>query len=191
LKATFAERRCCYEKPASLKWATDRSPKLAVSDLINDIRDVCGAATDELFDQDLAAGQKRRAFAVRIDTAIRPPTQEIFDEFVKWWSSRAQCEGGPATLLLLVVEPSEDPEPCPKSAAITDIVENLFSDPDRFLPRPVRCDESHIKAWKEEKLKDVASPYHEKIANRLVDAVKGHKKYANEAPLNVIRSALY
>jgi hypothetical protein len=189
LATAFRERRCSYEQPTLIHWDKDVPPEEAVASLKQQLPAKYDAWDDQAFDELLRGGQKPRLYPVRIGSDIQPPTQGAFASLLSWWSARAACEGGPATLLLSVIESSDGPNdpPCPLAKAIMDAAGPSFGGPARVrLPSFLLCTREHLNEWARDFLRSAIDHYTDIVTARLIQAARNN----NNVPLKVYADAL-
>ncbi|WP_441236062.1 hypothetical protein [Bradyrhizobium sp. 930_D9_N1_4] len=178
LMEKFKDRRQCYWKPSDLSWAQDFQPQRAVVILKRDIMGDVSAADETEFDKALADGQAKRFFAVRIASEdVESPTLDTLKDLFVWWFARANCEGGPAVLLLRIVDRRGDGEECQKAKAVYQLAGSLFSGPAPFddfeqILQPLsRCTLKELEDWAEARLKARLGPHWDPLSKRFRERV--------------------
>jgi hypothetical protein len=196
LMTAFKDRKNCYWKPSNLGWRLGTSPQRAVASLRANIIDDVAAADEAGLDATLLAGQTKRFFAVRIDSEAEPPTQETLKDLFSWWFGRPDCEGGPAILLIRVVDTTTNEEPCPKAKTVYSLAESLFPGPPPFadaeqvLEPLARCRMDDLLAWSDIVLKTSVGNYNDSLVRRLNTRIASDAGAGNTFPLRIIRDAL-
>lgn len=193
----FKDRRNCYGQPSELSWLPGAPPDRAIADLKDEIRKDLNVVDDTGLDASLAAGQKKRLFAVRIDSEAEAPTQEALKDMFLWWLARPECEGGPATLLVRIVDLMGDGGECPNAKMIYSLANSLFVGPPRLVESqdvlaPLgRCLMSELLSWSDNTLKPAIADHHRaSIVRRVNTWIKEDAGTGNPFRLSVVRDAL-
>ena len=194
LMENFKDRRQCYWKPSDLSWAQDFEPEHAIATLKLDIMGDVSAANEAEFDKVLADGQGKRFFAVRIASEdVEPPTSDALRDLLLWWFARANCEGGPAVLLLRIVDRRGDGEECLKAKAVYKLATSLFTGPAAFndveqILQPLgRCTLKELDDWAEARLKALLGHHWDPLSKRFRERVGSGDTFR----LRIIQDALY
>jgi len=196
LMATFKDRRNCYGKPSDLNWRVGLSSQRALAILKSDIVGDVVAADEAGLDEAHVAGQTKRLFAVSIRSEADEPTRDELKDLLTWWFKRPECDGGPATLLVKIVDTLGSAEQCEKAANIYRNADALFvgppalADPNHLLEPLARCIMKDVLDWSELALKTSVDRYRDRIVKRLNTSITTYDKGANPFPLSVVRSAL-
>jgi hypothetical protein len=190
LAKTYASRRERYLDPTEFSWDKYGTPEDAVAQLKLDIPLQYDVRDDQAFDELLEDGTAPRLFPVRLNAEIQTPTREAFEALLTWWKQRATCQGGPATLLLIVIEAAEKPTdpPCVLAQAIMRAAEPFFGGYFR-LPGFDLCSLTHLEDWEIKTLRPGIERRDEadRIASRLRKAAN---KAGQTVPLKVYADEL-
>ncbi|WGD48656.1 hypothetical protein QA641_23695 [Bradyrhizobium sp. CB1650] len=191
------DRRNCYGEPSNLSWPIGIVPHRAVARLKSYIIGDVGAADEAGLDAALMAGQNKRLFAVRIPSEVETPTPDEMKALFRWWFARPSCEGGPAVLLVLIVDSLSDDKECPRAMDIFKLIDSLFGGPPPFdddeqiLEPLARCRVQDLEDWTNCSLKDHLGNHRNALMKRLNTAITERVGSGNNFRLRIIQEALY